>query len=481
MKKVNDKSRGKLKRSLPKEVMIACKILAGFGKKVFLVGGGVRDLISGVTPNDWDLATDALPAEVAQIFSKMGYKVILTGLKFGTVTVLKQAHSLEITTFRTEGLYCDYRRPGSVCFVKEIGLDLSRRDFTVNAIAYDPVQEAFFDPFGGLNDLHKGEIKTVGDPHERIAEDPLRMLRGIRLAAELGFNLEERTKHAIVRNAELIGMISSERIRTELNRILLSNHFLKGLEILKETGLLFLIIPELKAGWLLAQYNPAHQYTVLDHTFEALRYTPSSLGVRLAVLLHDVAKPLCFRKGEDGRGHFYGHHVLGAEMAEQVLRRLRYSKRVIQCVVLLIREHMVNLKMSHSGLRRFIARVGKEKLSDLLAVRRADLFAHSNKYVRSSLEEFELFCARLQGVMKERVPLKREELAVDGYDVLRVAGCRPSPLVGRVLKELWEEVMDDPAKNERSYLLGRIGEIVKKYLGKKDDGDKGNGRCIDLD
>lgn len=450
---------------LPVEVKKACEILTRHGKLAYVVGGAIRALLLGCTPQDWDLATDALPTDVERIFAGAGYKTVPTGIRFGTVTVFVGEVIIEITTFREEENYLDFRHPVQVRFVKKLFADLARRDFTINALAYDPYLSVLHDPFGGLRDLSKGEIKGVGDPEKRFFEDPLRMMRGIRLAAELGFEIEEKTKHAIIRNAELIQKIAAERIKDELNRILLAPHFLKGMELLKEMGLLFLIIPELKEGWLFVQYHPSHQYTVLEHTFEALRYTPARLPVRLAVLLHDVAKPRCFSRGDDGRGHFYGHNHLGAIMAEEILSKLRYEKRLIRNVATLIREHMLNLNMGLAGMRKLILRVGRELIPELMVVRLADFLAHSTFIVKKDLNDFERFRERLDAIIREERDITIKDLAVDGNDVQRILNCRPGPIVGSILKMLWNEVLVDPKKNERSYLLDRIRELAGEIQG----------------
>ncbi len=448
--------------SLPGEVKEACGLLVSCRHQAFVVGGGVRDLLLGITPQDWDLATDARPQEVKQIFKNAGFKVIPTGLRFGTLTVFIYDFPLEITTFRVEGAYHDFRHPDRVYFVGEIEADLARRDFTINALAYNPATGVLCDPFGGLDDLSKGEIRAVGDPEARICEDPLRMMRGARLAAEFGFRIEEKTEHAIIRNAELIRKVSAERIRDELNRTLVTLHFLQGLELLQKLGLLFLIIPELKEGWLFTQYHPSHQYPVLAHTFEALRYTPASLEMRLAVLLHDIAKPRCFSRGEDGQGHFYGHERLGAEMAERILRRLHYSTRMIRRITVLIREHMLNVEMGPAGMRRLIARVSRKLIPELLAVREADFLAHSTELILHSLRDFDHFRDRLKKILEEEDTFEMRDLAINGADVLGILGCRPGPVVGKVLKALWNEVLADPNKNNRPYLLARAREIAGK-------------------
>lgn len=445
---------------LPKEVRDACTLLTHHQKQSFVVGGGIRDLLLGMPPQDWDLATDAHPREVERIFKADGYRAVPTGIKYGTVTVMKNEFPLEITTFRVEAGYRDYRRPTRVRFVSGIEDDLGRRDFTINALAYDPIRSFFCDPYQGIIDLTKEQIRAVRDPEERFSEDPLRMLRAVRIAAELGFSIETKTMHAIIRNAELLDKISVERIRDEINRLLLAPHYHKGLENLLEAGLLFIIIPELKEGWLFTQYHPSHQYTVLTHTLEAMRYAPAQIEVRLAILLHDVAKPHCYSRGDDGRGHFYGHNVVGAEMAEEILRRLHYSNQVIKDVVMLVREHMLELKMGPAGMRRLIARVGREMIPALLSVRLADILAHSRNQVVRSLEEYEKFIKSLEQVMATGEVFAMRELAVNGTDIIHETGVPPGPLVGKILRHLWEEVLDDPEKNNRDYLLSLAKRMI---------------------
>ncbi|MGB4504926.1 MAG: HD domain-containing protein [Syntrophaceticus sp.] len=445
---------------LPKEVWDACALLARHQKQSFVVGGGIRDLLLGMSPQDWDLATDAQPREVERIFKANGYRVVPTGIRFGTVTVIKNGFPLEITTFRVEAGYRDYRRPSQVNFVSQIQEDLGRRDFTINAMAYDPLRSFFCDPYHGIVDLAKEQIRAVRNPEERFSEDPLRMLRAVRIAAELGFSIEDKTMHAIFRNTELLDRISAERIRDELNRLLLAPHFYQGLEKLLDLDLLFTIIPELKEGWLFTQYHPSHQYTVLTHTLEAMRYTPAQLDVRLAILLHDVAKPRCFSRGDDGRGHFYGHHMVGAEMAEEILRRLHYSNQIINDVVMLVREHMLELKMGPAGQRRLIARVGREMIPKLLSVRLADILAHSRNQVLRSLDEYEKFSESLEQVMATGEAFAMRELAVNGTDIIKEIGVPPGPLVGKILRHLWDEVLDDPEKNNRDYLLSLAKRII---------------------
>ncbi len=449
--------------SLPETVKRACVLLAADHRQAYAVGGGVRDLILGVEPLDWDLATDASPRDAMAIFIRAGFKVVPTGIKYGTITVFIEDLPIEVTTYRVEAGYQDWRRPAGVHFVKEIEQDLARRDFTINAIAYDPLQSRVIDPWSGMRDLAALRLRAVGDPEARIGEDALRIMRAIRIAADYHLQIEPRTWHAIVRNAELVGRISAERVRDELTRTLMAKDYLDGLQQLLQAGLLFVIIPELSESWLFPQYHPYHQYTVLNHTFEALRYAPASLEVRLAVLLHDVAKPRCFSRGIDGKGHFYGHNLLGSEMAEDILQRLRYSVRTIKQVAILIREHMLSLQMRSPAMRRLVARAGRQAIPDLLAVNQADFLAHSTDLIIHLFSEWEAFRTHLGEVMAEDAAFNLSDLAINGNDLLAVLGCRPGPLIGTILNTLWNEVLACPQKNERNYLLVRAGQIAAQH------------------
>ncbi|MGD0152589.1 MAG: HD domain-containing protein [Thermacetogeniaceae bacterium] len=449
--------------SLPEAVREACALLAAGHKQAYAVGGGIRDLILGVEPLDWDLATDASPRDATAIFTRAGFKVLPTGIKYGTITVYIGDLPIEVTTFRVEGGYHDWRRPAGVHFVKEIEQDLARRDFTINAIAYDPLQSRIIDPWSGMRDLAAMRLRAVGDPEARIGEDALRIMRAIRIAADYGLRIESGTWHAIVRNAELVGRISIERVRDELTRTLMAANYLDGLQQLLQAGVLFVIIPELSESWLFPQYHPYHQYTVLNHTFEALRYAPALLEVRLAVLLHDVAKPRCFSRGTDGKGHFYGHNLLGSEMAEDILQRLRYSARTIKQVAILIKEHMLSLQMRTPAMRRLVARVGRPAIPDLLAVNQADFLAHSTGLIMHTFSEWEAFRTHLNEVMAEDAAFNLSDLAINGKDLLAILDCQPGPLIGTVLNKLWNEVLACPQKNERSYLLARASQIAAHH------------------
>jgi len=445
---------------IPPEVRSAAGILRAAGRQAYLVGGALRDGLLGLSPKDWDLATDAPPSEVSALFAGRGYRVLPTGWRFGTVTVVVGQFSLEVTTFRAEGRYSDYRRPDYVRFGSDIIQDLARRDFTVNALALDLAAGRVVDPFGGRKDLRAGLIRTVGRPSERFREDPLRMLRGFRLAAERGLVLEGATRLSAAVHAELLLRVARERIREELARLLTGHWAAAALEDLAATGLLFVLIPELWEGWAFPQPHRAHTRSVLDHLLETVRYTPPLAPLRLAALLHDVAKPRCFALGPDGSAHFFGHDRLGARLAVEILQRLRWDRRTCETVAVLIRHHMFPLAMGDRGIRRLVLRVGSDRMEELLALRQADVLATGAQAALQAEAALASFRTRLKGIMERGEVLGIGDLAVDGHDVMRIAGLSPGPEVGRILRALHQEVVADPSRNSRAYLEPRIADLA---------------------
>lgn len=413
----------------------------------YLVGGCVRDHLLGRTPKDYDIATKALPGHVRRIFAK----VIPTGERYGTVTVMVDDTAIEVTTYRTDGNYSDGRRPDVVTFGTSIEEDLSRRDFTVNAMAWSPVR-GLVDPFGGLTDLQTGLIRAVGNPAERFQEDALRMLRAIRFATVLGrgFILDLHTGHQIQQNAPLIRNVSPERIREELNRILLSRNSHMGLTWLWAMGLLPEFMPELAKCRSFDQHNPHHFYDVFEHIKRVVEAVPQVLHLRLAALLHDIAKPETFTMGEDGIGHFYGHDERGAQMAQDILERLKYDRATIDRVVHLVREHMFPDNMGAKAIRRFIARVGADHIPDLLQLRLADIAGSGTEHDTSHVQ---LIRTILEDMQEQGVADPTTALTVNGRDVMEVLGIGPGPRVGEVLRDLVEKITDQPELNHRWVLL----------------------------
>ncbi|HEX6990113.1 MAG TPA: HD domain-containing protein [Bacillota bacterium] len=448
-------------RLIPADVRRVLQGLARSGHQAFLVGGCVRDLLLGRRPADWDVTTDAVPQRVQAVFRRTRP----TGVAHGTVTVLAGRRPVEVTTFRTEGGYSDRRRPDWVDFTDRLELDLARRDFTINAVALDH-RGRLHDPFGGLDDLAAGVVRAVGDPNARFAEDALRMLRAVRFAAQLAFRIEEDTLAAVRRHAHLLDHVSSERIRDEFGKLLLAPEPAPALEILKDTGLLGRFLPELLEGVDVAQ-NVHHAFTVWKHNVLACQHAPPVLTLRLAALLHDVAKPRCLGIDEAGGRHFYHHEVIGAQMADAVLRRLRFDNATREKVVHLIRHHLAlhhYPDMSDAAVRRLIRRIGLEHLDDLIALRIADRRASGTK--RSDLSRgTRLLLRRIEQVLAEDAAFGLKDLKVNGHDVMRVLGVPPGRIVGRILNALLEEVLEDPTLNEPETLERLIREKARELPG----------------
>lgn len=421
------------------------------GYKCYLVGGSVRDILLGRTPKEWDLTTDAPPEKVGKLFPK----VVPTGIEFGTVTVLVEEGTFEVTTFRQDEKYTDGRHPSRVKYSKSLEEDLSRRDFTVNAMAYDPTIDEFVDKFGGEKDLAAKLIRTVGKAADRFSEDGLRSVRACRFAAQLSFEIDKQTFDAISKTLHITKKVAVERVHDELAKMLSAAKPSVGLEYMRKSGLLNFFIPELLLGLGVEQPAQFHKWDVYYHALYSCDAAPAdNLPVRLAALLHDVAKPLC--KVENT---FYGHDQKGREMAEDILRRLRFSNEHIEKVGLLVANHMFNYESgwSEAAVRRFIRRVGLENIPDLFALRLADTKGMEREIDSGYLEELQL---RIDKILAEENALHIKDLKVDGADVMRELHISPGPKVGKVLEALLEKVLDDPALNEREKLL----EMIRKHV-----------------
>jgi len=430
------------------------KTLREAGHEALLVGGGIRDLLLGRPVQDWDLATSAPPDDVMGLFPKASP----TGLRHGTVTVLAGGTAVEITTFRIEGPYSDGRHPDWVRMDAGLEDDLARRDFTVNAMAFDPDSGGFFDFHGGLNDLQARLLRTVGDPDERFQEDGLRPLRGIRLAVVLNMTIESETQAALGRAAEQVAGVAKERVREELLKLIAAEKPSRGIELLRATGLLEIVLPELLEGVGMEQ-NRYHAYDVYEHTLRTLDYAPrENRVVRLAALLHDVGKPRT-RRVVDGEGTFYNHEHVGADLTREILDRLRFSRAERDEVVHLVAEHMFHYtpEWSDAAVRRFLGRVGVERVRDLFELREADTRAHGMGEPDSG--ELEELTRRIEAVRARAEALKVEDLAVDGYEVMKELGLSPGPQVGRILEALLDQVLEDPSVNEKGKLLAALHRL----------------------
>jgi tRNA nucleotidyltransferase (CCA-adding enzyme) len=447
---------------VPRVVRDFAAVFREAGFQCHLVGGAVRDILLGRPHTDYDVATDAHPAQVVPLFRR----VIPTGIKHGTVTVHFRDTTFEVTTFRTEAAYGDGRRPDTVTFTPSIIDDLARRDFTINAIAYDLLADKVADPHEGRQDLRAGIIRAIGDPSERFREDGLRPLRACRFAAQLGFSVDEATQKAIPGSLDILAMVSAERVRDEILKILDAPVPSVGFALMKSTGILAVVLPELLEGEGVAQ-GTFHCHDVFWHALYACDAAPPESPVlRLAALLHDVGKPRTLGAGADGRPTFYGHENVSAEMTRAILLKLKLPNAVIRDVSHLIAHHMFNYQeeWSDAAVRRLISRVGEGSIGDIIALRRADqigMCPENRQYFPQGLSEF---AARVSAVMEAGRAFTLSQLAIDGNDIMRDVGLAPGPQVGIILNELLQSVLEDPALNEKEKLLEIARRLVKERL-----------------
>ena len=435
-----------MKMKLPKSVNQIIRSLQTAGYDAYAVGGCVRDALLGREPQDWDITTSATPEVVKSLFSH----TIDTGIVHGTVTVMQNHVGYEVTTYRIDGEYADGRHPNEVTFTDNLLEDLRRRDFTINAMAYND-ERGLVDAFEGEADLARGILRCVGDASERFSEDALRMLRAVRFAAQLDFAIEERTAQAIRELSGTLEKVSAERIQTELVKILTSDHP-EELRQAWELGLTAVFLPEFDCMMKAPQNNKHHCCSVGEHTLCALQEVQKDKVLRLTMLLHDVAKPACTSEDENGSQHFYGHPELGADMARQILRRLKFDNDTTARVCALVRFHDERPPLQEHILRRFVSRVGQERIPDLLAVKRADTLAQSTYHRQEKLEYVEALAKMYTRFLEDRQCLRKQDLAVNGKDLIAL-GIEPGPRIGAALDELLERVLDEPALNTKEKLL----------------------------
>lgn len=431
---------------IPSQPALVLGKLAAGGYRAHLVGGCVRDELLGRTPRDWDVTTDALPEETARIFA--GIPVIPTGMKHGTVTVLAGGTPVEVTTYRVDGAYSDGRHPDSVRFTRSLAEDLARRDFTVNALAYSEA-DGLVDLFGGKEDLAAGVIRCVGDPDDRFREDSLRVLRALRLCSELGFTLESKTAAAALRNRALLERVSAERIRGEFTRLLCGKEAASVLRRFREIAAVF--VPEIRPAFGFDQRNPHHAYDVWEHTLRALEAVELEPVLRLTMFLHDLGKPACFSLDRKGIGHFYGHPQKSAELAGEILARLKYDTRTRKTVALLVARHGLPILPDERCLRRRLNMMGEADLRLLVKIQEADAKGKgvSNSAYLAGLAKVP---AILDRMLEEQQCFSLRGLAVDGDD-LAAAGVPVGPEIGRILRVLLGRVLDGSLPNTREALL----------------------------
>lgn len=440
-----------MKISLPKDVEYIINTLQRAGYEAYAVGGCVRDTILNREPDDWDITTSAKPMEIKKLFPV----TIDTGIQHGTVTVLRNHVGYEVTTYRIDGEYADNRHPKEVIFTASLKEDLLRRDFTINAMAYNH-EDGIIDEYGGLNDISDGIIRCVGNPYDRFSEDALRIMRAVRFSAQLGYRIEEETSKAIVKLAPNLSTISAERINTELTKLLLS----PNPDYLRDAcrlGITRVVLPEFDKCMECEQVNPHHCYSVGEHTLHSLRFVPNDKVLRYTMLFHDFGKPDTRSVGEDGRMHFYGHPLVSERMASDIMHRLKFDNDTLHAVKLLCRNHDLEIIEDKKHVRRAMNKLGSDNFSKLLMVKRADCMAQSDYKREEKLASLD----KLESIYNEIVSAKEcvcmKDLAVCGRDLIDL-GVKPGPAMGAILDELLSKVIDEPSLNDREVLL----DMVKK-------------------
>lgn len=444
---------------LPEYVTFVIERLEKQGYDAYVVGGAVRDELMNRRPTDYDLCTNASPAAIREAFSD--FRIVSCAEAYGTVSVLIGKQVVEITTFRRDGGYSDSRHPDTVQFTENLQEDLARRDFTVNAIAYNP-RAGFIDPFLGLGDIRRKQLRTVGDPQVRFAEDALRILRCARLSAKLGFSVEPATLAAAVAARDSLQNISAERVRDELFKFIVCKN--AGNYLLRFKEIFFSVIPELEACDGFEQHNPNHAFDVLGHTAETINRASKNLTVRLAALLHDVGKPRCFTRDETGRGRFFGHMEIGAEMTREILTRLKCPAKLVDTVSLLVLNHDKPYSATPASAREWLARMGRKNIFLLTDLKKADCLAHARSY-HNRLFRVYGFKREIQAALARGDCFTLHALAVKGSDVNAALGLRAGPLTGQVLQYLLSAVIEGSAPNEKDQLI----ELAKEYVRKNPD------------
>lgn len=437
---------------LPEKVKFIIDKITEAGYEAYAVGGCIRDSILGRTPDDWDITTSARPEQVKALFRR----TIDTGIEHGTVTVMLEKEGFEVTTYRIDGEYEDNRHPREVIFTPDLVEDLKRRDFTINAMAYNETC-GLVDVFGGMKDIEGKIIRCVGNAEERFTEDALRMMRAVRFSAQLGYEIEADTKAAIRKLAENLVHISAERIQTELVKLLVSPHP-DDLRTAYETGITRVILPEFDVCMETGQHHPHHSFNVGEHTLRALTEVPADKVLRLAVLFHDIGKSGSCTVDEKGITHFYGHQKLGAEMTRRILKRLRFDNETLRKVVRLVEYHDYGNGVDPDAcfIRKGIYQIGEDIFPLLYDVKKADILAQSSFLRREKLEGLEKSRMLYEDILARAQCVSLKTLAVTGSDLI-AKGMKPGKEIGDALQALLEHVLEHPQDNQKEILLGRMG------------------------
>ncbi len=442
---------------LPEQVTFIINTLNEAGFEAYAVGGCVRDSIMGRVPDDWDITTSADPWQVKKLFRR----TVDTGIQHGTVTVMQQKTGYEVTTYRIDGEYEDNRHPKEVIFTKSLEEDLKRRDFTVNAMAYHP-KEGLVDLFDGIGDMERKCIRCVGCARERFSEDALRMMRGVRFSAQFGYTIEEETKRAVRELAGNLKSVSAERIQVELVKLLVSPHP-DYLREAYELGITKVILPEFDICMTTAQNNPHHCYSVGEHTLQGLKEVRADKVLRLAMLLHDIGKPLTKTTDETGKDHFKKHPRESARLAQEILRRLKFDNDTRRKVCHLVEYHDWSIDLEAdvkvSVVRRLISRIGEDAFPDMFEINRADMLSQSDHLRQEKLAKQERLEALYREMREKRECLSLKELAVSGKDLL-AEGIKPGKELGEILQRMLADVLEDPAHNKKEYLLENLNQYL---------------------
>lgn len=438
---------------LPKNVKTIIKILNTHNYEAFIVGGCVRDSVIGLTPHDWDICTNAKPEEIKKCFEN--FNTFDSGIKHGTISVVLDVEVFEVTTYRIDGTYSDNRRPDSVTFTSDITQDLARRDFTINAMAYNE-KRGLIDPYGGRNDLSDKIIKCVGNPDFRFNEDALRIIRALRFASVYNFEIDDETAKSIHKNADLLNNIAVERISVELNKLLSGNGAEKILNNYRDVIAVF--IPEIKPMFDYNQHTKHHNRDLWHHTIYAVKSIDNTPLLRMSMLLHDIGKPKACKRDEDGTCHFKGHPKYSAEMAETILRRLKYSNDFIETCITLIKYHDVRFSGSKRQLRHVMSAIGDKNVELLLKIQRADIMAQSDYKHKEKLEKLDLACQTYKEILADKDCFTLKQLKINGNDIKNL-GLSEGIKIGKILKILLGLVIEDKIENEKSALIKKAEEI----------------------
>lgn len=441
---------------IPSYAQTAIETLEQVGYTAYIVGGCVRDALLGKEPNDFDITTSAQPNEVAEIFAK--YHVIDTGLKHGTLTVVIEKVPVEITTYRIDGEYTDNRHPASVRFTDKIEDDLARRDFTVNAMAYSD-KRGLVDCFGGMCDLENGIIRCVGNADARFGEDALRILRALRFAATLGFEIESETKQSIIKNRFLLKNIAAERIQAEFFKLICGKSAVSIIDEYRDVFAVFM--PQIEAMFGFEQNNKHHCCDVWEHSLCALSHTDAVLTLRLAALFHDIGKPDVYSVGADGEGHFYAHPKKSVEHTRDILNALKCDNATKRRVLTLIEYHDAMINPNKKSVKKWLSKLGEDMLFELTALQAADSYAHAEEYVAPRINQIEEIRRIMREVIAEGECFSLKELAVNGSDMAEIGFV--SRQIGNVLKVLLEAVISGEEINDRQRLMNRARDEYKKY------------------